>query len=74
MCPPSTNVYAKAKKDAAAIQYPEYSAKPLIQKPNILDEIPIKINIATKIKKTDAIYPDSLYNFLKLLSIVFNMI
>ena len=28
--PPSTNVKANAKNEAAAIQYPEYSAKPLI--------------------------------------------
>ena len=60
ICPPSTKVYAKAKNEDAAIQYPEYSANPLTQKPKILEAIPIKIKPATKIKKKAAIYPEYL--------------
>ena len=60
MCPLSMKVNANAKNDAEAMQYPEYSAKPLIQKPNILEEIPIRINTATNIKKNAAIYPENL--------------
>ena len=55
MCPFSPNVYARARKEEAAIQQPEYSAKPRIQKPNILEAIPVRINDATNIRKIAAI-------------------
>ena len=38
----------------------EYSARPLIQNPKILDEIPIKIKTATSIKNVAAIQPENL--------------
>ena len=55
MCPFSPNVYANARKEDAAIQQPEYSARPRMQKPNILEAIPVRINDATNIRKIAAI-------------------
>ena len=60
MWPPSENVQASAKKVEAAIQYPEYSDKPLMQKSKIREDIPIKIKDATSMRNIAANIPENL--------------
>ena len=56
----SLNVQASAKNDAEAKLYPEYSVKPRIQNPKILDVIPKTIVHKISIKNIAARYPEAL--------------